>query len=44
MNPRLNLMVRFAFKDIIRLVAGGRSKVDLLEILSVVIGERWSQA
>lgn len=43
-NPRLNLMVRFAFNDIVRLVGGGRSKVDLLEILSVVIGERWSQA
>jgi hypothetical protein len=44
MNPRLNLMIRFSFKDIVDLIAGGRSKVDLLEILSVVIGERWSQA
>src|SRR5207244_4509494 len=40
MNPRLNLMVRFAFKDIVSLVGAGRTKVELLEMLSVVIGER----
>src|SRR5262249_43734956 len=43
MNPRLNLLVKFSFNDLVGLVGAGRSKVELLETLGVVIADRWAQ-
>jgi hypothetical protein len=36
-NPRLNLIVRFSFDELIRVIAGDRSKIDLLELFSTMI-------
>jgi hypothetical protein len=43
LNPRLNLFVMLAFDELIRVVAGSRSKVDLLELFSALIGDRGLQ-
>jgi hypothetical protein len=39
-NPRLNLFVRFSFDEIILVVGGGQSKVELVELFSAIIGSR----
>ena len=38
-NPRLNLVLELPFGEIIRLVAGGRSKVEVLELFSSIVGD-----
>jgi hypothetical protein len=40
MNPRLNLLVDLPFNEIIAVASGGKSKVDLLELFSAMVGER----
>ena len=40
MNPRLNLIVGLPFKEIIAIASGGKSKVNLLELFSAIVGER----
>ena len=39
LNPRLNHMVEVSFDEIIELSAAGRSKVEIIEIFSFVVGE-----
>lgn len=39
-NPRLNFMVQLSFDEIIDVIGAGRSKVDLLEIFSSMVGDR----
>ena len=39
LNPRLNYMLDVSFDEIIMLVAGGRSKVRLLELFSGIVGD-----
>lgn len=39
-NPRLNLFVEFPFDDILEIASGGRSKVELVEQLSAILGNR----
>jgi hypothetical protein len=41
-NPRLNLIVKFKFDDLIEVISAGRSKVELVEILSSMIESRSS--
>jgi hypothetical protein len=36
-NPRLNLIVRFTFSELIDVIAAGRSKVELLEAFSAMV-------
>jgi hypothetical protein len=36
-NPRLNRMVKFAFTDLIEIIAAGRSKVELLGVFSAMV-------
>jgi hypothetical protein len=40
LNPRLNLLVRFSFNEIIDVVSAGRSKVELIELFSGLLGTR----
>jgi len=40
LNPRLNLVVTLTFSEIIRVIAAGRSKVELLELFAAMIGDR----
>ena len=42
MNPRLNFIVAMPFNEIITVAGGGKSKVDLLELFSSMLGERKS--
>jgi len=42
MNPRLNLIVRFTFAELIEIIAAGRSKVELLEAFSAMVENRLS--
>jgi hypothetical protein len=39
-NPRLNFVVRVPFDMLVRTTGGGRSKVELLEVFSALVGER----
>jgi hypothetical protein len=39
-NPRLNLLVRFSFDEIIPIVGAGKSKVELVELFSSMLGTR----
>ncbi|MGJ4921643.1 hypothetical protein ACQR10_28965 [Bradyrhizobium sp. HKCCYLRH2060] len=39
-NPRLNLIVRFSFDEIISIVAAGKSKIDLVELFSSLLEDR----
>lgn len=39
LNPRLNYMLDVSFDEIIKLVAGGRSKIQLLELFSSIVGD-----
>ncbi len=39
LNPRRNWMVEFPFKEILSVVAAGRSKVEILELFAAVIGD-----
>jgi hypothetical protein len=41
-NPRLNLIVKFKFDDLIEIISSGRSKVELVEIFSSIIESRSS--
>ena len=38
-NPRLNYIFEFPFDDIINLIGAGRSKIELLELFSSLVGE-----
>lgn len=40
MNPRLCTSVTIAFDELVRMLAAGRSKVEILELFSVIVGER----
>ncbi|MCA6111944.1 hypothetical protein [Bradyrhizobium cenepequi] len=40
LNPRLNLLVRLSFNEIIGVVGAGRSKVELIELFSSSLGTR----
>jgi hypothetical protein len=42
MNPRLNFIVKLPFDEIIRVIGAGRSKVELLELFSSMVGARTS--
>jgi len=44
MNPRLNFIVAMPFDEIIAVAGGGKSKVDLLELFSAMVGERNSRS
>ncbi|MQR01120.1 hypothetical protein [Glaciimonas soli] len=39
MNPRLNRIIRFPFRKIIGVIGAGRSKVELLELFSSMVGD-----
>jgi len=39
-NPRLNLFVKFSFDEIISVISGGQSKVEIVEIFSAILGSR----
>ena len=39
-NPRLNLIVRFTFTELIEIIAAGRSKVELLGVFSAMVERR----
>jgi hypothetical protein len=41
MNPRLNHVVRFSFNKIIGIIGAGKSKVELLELFSSMVGDRY---
>jgi hypothetical protein len=43
LNPRLNRFLRLSFDECIGIAAAGRSKVELLEVFSAMVGERRSQ-
>lgn len=38
-NPRLNYIVTLSFDDIISVIGAGRSKIDLLELFSSMVGD-----
>jgi hypothetical protein len=38
-NPRLNRIVQLSFGEIINVIGGGRSKVDLLQLFSSMVGD-----
>jgi hypothetical protein len=42
-NPRLNLILTFKFDDLIEIIGAGRSKVELVEIFSSMIGSHLSE-
>lgn len=39
MNPRLNHVIRFSFNKIINVIGAGKSKVELLELFSSMVGD-----
>lgn len=39
LNPRLNHFIEMSFDDLIELTTGGRSKIELLELFSVAVGD-----
>ena len=43
MNPRLNFIVTMPFNEIILIAGAGKSKVELLELFSSMVGERKSR-
>jgi hypothetical protein len=43
-NPRLNLFVKFSFDEIARITSGGRSKIELVEQFSAILGSRGQKA
>jgi hypothetical protein len=40
LNPRLNLMLRLSFSEIVSATSAGKSKVELLELFSSMVGVR----
>jgi hypothetical protein len=36
-NPRLNLILKFKFDDLIEIISAGKSKVELVRIFSSII-------
>lgn len=40
LNPRLAIAITLSFDELIRLLAGGKSKVELLEIFAFLVSER----
>lgn len=38
-NPRLNKIVEVSFDEVVRVIGAGRSKVDLLELFSSMVGD-----
>lgn len=40
MNPRLNSLVAMPFNEILAVAGGGKSKVELLELFTAMVGER----
>jgi hypothetical protein len=43
LNPRLNRILRLPFNEIINVTGAGRSKVELLELFSCMVGDHASQ-
>lgn len=43
-NPRLNFFVKFSFDELVRITGGGRSKVELVELFSAILGNRGQKA
>ena len=43
-NPRLNRLVELSFNEIIGPIAAGRSKVELLQVFSYIVGDYWLKA
>lgn len=43
LNPRLNLLLKLPFNELIAVTAAGRSKVELLELFSSMVGDRAAQ-
>ena len=39
LNPRFNHVVEVSFEEIVRLTSAGRSKIELLELFAVVVGD-----
>lgn len=37
-NPRLNIFVKFSFDELVDIAAGGKSKVELVELFAAVLG------
>jgi hypothetical protein len=44
LNPRLNLVLSLSFDEIIAVTAAGRSKVELLQLFSSMVGDRAAQS
>lgn len=44
LNPRLNHLVEISFGNVIGLAAGGRSKVEILELFSSIVGDHGLRA
>lgn len=40
MNPRLNLALKFSFKELVGLLGAGKSKVELLQVFSSMVTDR----
>jgi hypothetical protein len=40
-NPRLNRLVKVSFEEIVAVVGGGQSKVDLVEAFSAILSDRF---
>jgi len=43
-NPRLNIFVKFSFDELINIAGGGKSKVELVELFSAILGNRGQRA
>ena len=39
LNPRLNYVIEISFNDIIEVIAAGRSKVEILQLFSSIVGD-----
>ncbi len=39
-NPRLNLLFKFSFDEVVAVVGGGKSKLELVELFAAMLGER----
>lgn len=43
LNPRLNFVVEMSFNDVLAITGAGRSKVELLQLFSSMVGDRAQQ-
>lgn len=39
LNPRLNKYIEFDFTDLVKIFGAGRSKIEILELFSSIIGD-----